>query len=170
MWRLIKDSGLKSKLVHTVPWQTFEGAIGRKITCDFKGERGVKLRIRHGTALVLTKVMWKVSDDESDNVIIGRPLLESVGISNKDLLASVCGKHDGIIDSKEISQEVEGNLDQGVRTLLEEAVLHSAGGINCSGLEEENIYIDIGDDAEEDPVAELEKRVSQAKEKGISEK
>lgn len=71
IWKLIKDSGLKSKIVQLVPPQTFEDAARGRITCYFKVEAYVYLWIGHGTALVLRNVMWRVSEDDTENVSIG---------------------------------------------------------------------------------------------------
>lgn len=135
--------------------------------CNIKVEVDVHLRIRHGSALVLRNVIWKVSEEDSNDVIIGHPLLDSLRIDNKTMLDAAADRHNGVIDTQEMNQELIRQKDQKSCALIEEAVYHSAGGMDCDGMEDDDVYMDIGDDIEEDLVKELENRVQEAKEKGI---
>lgn len=97
------------------------------------------MRIRQWTALVLEKVVWKVFEEFSDNVISKRPLLDSIRISNNELLAAELDRHDCLIDRTDMNQEIEECVGQTVRNLLEEAVHHGAGGFDFDGLEEDDV-------------------------------
>lgn len=170
VWKLMKEAGYKSKVTHLVPPQVFNSVTNGEIVCHIKVEADVHLRIRHGSALVLRNVVWRVSGDNADDVIIGRPLLDGLGINNENMLAAACDRHNGVIDTSEMNQELNAQKDEKICSLIEEAVYHSAGGTDCDGLEEEDVYIDIGDDIEDDLVKELEARVHEARDKGLSER
>lgn len=165
----LNRAGGITKTTILVPPRTMTG-IGEpaNITCKKRIVADVQLRIRHGSALLVRNVSWYVSEQEFKNAIIGRPLLEQLGCDNKTILEAAKDQHDGTIDAAEMPQEGTRNTDDRIQALLAEAIFHSAGGIEEDGLGDDDIYIDMGDDPEEHIVAELEKRVDDARKKGLS--
>lgn len=47
----------------------------------------VKLRVRHGSGLIIRNNIWHVSDGVLNNVILGRPLLDTVVCDNHSMLS-----------------------------------------------------------------------------------
>ena len=167
----IRKAGGITHVAHLVPPQIFIGVgANAQVTCALKVQADVDLSIRHGSALLLRNVKWKVCNEPMKIPLIGRPLLDSIGCNNEHVLIAISDRNAGVIDTTEMSQEPETAApDPKVAALLEEAIFHSAGGCEKDGLESEDIHIDIGDDPDEDLVRELETRVTEAREKGLSE-
>lgn len=168
----IIGTGGNFRVTKLVPPQAYKGVgSNASITCSKKIEADVHLRIRHGSSLLLRNVVWKVCDEEkSTNAIIGRPLLDSIGCSNKVMLQSIADAQNGEIDVSDNPNEEKATSHPKIQVLMEGSTYHSAGGIENDGLEEDDVYVDIGEDSEEDLIAELEKRIEDARKKGISEK
>ena len=74
------------------------GSGTQPLTCSRKVELDVELRNRHGSMLLLRKVTWKVVEEEIEYVILGRPLLEALGINTRDLLEQVSDTFSGVIN------------------------------------------------------------------------
>ena len=130
----------------------------------------VLLKIRHANHLLLRNVEFLVSKQETEHTIIGRPLLESIGCDNKSLLAAAVDKYGGVIEASEVVANDENNPEAGsISVLLDDGVYHSAGGFEADGLEEDDIYIDLGEDDESEIIKELDKRVFEARDAGLSE-
>lgn len=92
----------------------------------------IQLKIRHGTTLMLRGVDWLVSDIDSEQVIIGRPLLDAIGCSNRDMLTAVCDHNNGMIIVPDLMCKKEPVLEPAgtVAALMSDhnGVFHSAGG------------------------------------------
>lgn len=144
-------------VIHLVPAQTLKGVDQKaQVKCALKIQTDVYLRIRHGSALFLRNVKWKVCNEPVDTPLIGRPLLDSIGCSKQEILLSISNNNAGIIDTSELCQQSEKeSTDSKVAALLEEAIFHSAGGCEKDGLEGDDIHIDIGDNPDEDLVRKL---------------
>lgn len=85
---------------------------------------------------------WKISDEETENVIIGRPLLESIGCNNRRLLEDACDSGDGIIDTGNINQEAcMKQPSETIAALLTDAIFHSAGGYENDVLGEDDHHL-----------------------------
>ena len=143
-----------------------------KITCHKKVQLDVSLRIRHGTKLILRGVEWGVSDQKTEFPILGRHVLQAIGCDNKSMLSTACDKNDGIINIPDALAQDAKSRDGGlIAALLEDAMgtYHSHGGEEADALDDSDVYIDLGDDPEEELDAALEKSVLDAEENGLSE-
>ena len=56
------------------------------------------LRIRHETNLVIRCAEWLVSNQTTNSVIIGRPLINSIGCSKEQMLATAADRNNGVFD------------------------------------------------------------------------
>ena len=145
-----------------------------RVTCRQHFMADIQLRIRHGTTLMLRGVDWLVSDINSEQVIIRRPLLDAIGCSNRDMLTAVCDHNNGMIVVPDLMRKIEPVSKPAgtVAALMDDqtGVFHSAGGDEHDGLNDEDVYIDIGEDEPGECEAELKKRVQEAIDDGLSEK
>lgn len=145
------------------------GAIGvQKIVCEYEPNVDLQINIRHGTAVLLRQVTWRISRQTNENLIIRRPLLEKLGIRNKDLLLAACVKHGPIIYTKEMETEEEEKSHGKMLSLLEQNIGHSSGAAEDNGLENREIYVYIWGDTPEELDAKLAKRIQQGNGKEIS--
>lgn len=67
--------------------ETQDGGRG-KLTCMKIIAVDTELFIRHGTTLPLLNTKWLVTNQKKINTLLGRLLLEALGINTKDLLAA----------------------------------------------------------------------------------
>ena len=69
-----------------------------KVVCDRIVTADAELHIRRGTTLLLRNVEWAMSKHAAQNVLIGRPLLEALGMDTRAVLEATCEKHSGIVN------------------------------------------------------------------------
>ena len=143
-----------------------------RVTCRQHFMADIQLKIRHGTTLMLRGVDWLVSDVDNEQVIIGRPLLDAIGCSNRDMLTAICNHNNGMIVVPDLMRRTEPVLKPTgtVAALMNDqnGVFHSAGGDEHDGLNEDDVYVDIGEDEPGECEAELKKRVQEAIDNGLS--
>eukprot|EP00171_Calliarthron_tuberculosum_P004595 IDg4595t1 len=146
-------------------------AIGGVVICDRSFKTDIKLRIRHGTTLILRSVEWLVGDKSDNHAIIGRPLLDALGCSNKDMLSAAADRNAGVFDANSIPNGRDGS-NGAIAALLGEhdGVYHSAAGVDDTTEADEHVYIDIGDDDEGEVDYELEQRLAEAIRRGQSQR
>lgn len=89
-----------------------------------------------------------------------------MGINNRKILQAACDKHEGIVDTGELNQENNGSTVNNICSLLKDAIYHSIRGAEGDGLEEQDVYIDIGEDTDEELSKEIDQRILEAKQKG----
>ncbi len=64
----------------------------------------VELKIRHGKSLLLRNAIWKITKQETSDILLGRPTLDALGLKTKEILAAACDRFNGTIDiSKALS-------------------------------------------------------------------
>lgn len=146
---------------------------GEKVvaTCRKAVVATVNLRIRHGNGLIMRDIRWAVSDEDGDCVLIGRPVLESMGVNVRSMLEAVAAENNGIVSIPDLMKEKESR-SEGSRTLasvLRDGIFHKDGGEEDDFLDEANVYIDIGEDAPGELDVALRNMVDEAKSEGLSE-
>ncbi len=110
----------------------------RTVVCD------VELRIRHGSTLTLRNVRWVIPDQHAEHVLLGRQLLEALGLNTKEVLQAACDKHHGIVNMDDILQDQEPKVGTLAKLLDDRGLFHSDGGEeDYDGADEDDIYIDL---------------------------
>lgn len=107
--------------------------------------------------------MWRVAEEDIENPIIGRRLLESIGCNNQSMLAAARDQYGEEINVKKRLCE-DGNakmIDSRNAALFGEFLFHSGGQVENDRLKTEHIYVESGDDSQEKIDAELALRVVQ---------
>ena len=152
-----------------------------ELTSKRKMDLDVDLKIRHGSKLLLRNVVVKISDQDTEFVILGRPVLEALGINACDILEEVCDKFSGVVNvdsliGKDRKDRHESDTNNGRQKTLASVlardqmdVFHSQGDQGNDHLEDENVYIDIGDDPDSDLDETLNNLVMEAQGNGLSE-
>ena len=130
----------------------------------------VELRIRHGASLLLRNVEWAVSDQLAEHVLIGRPVLEGLGLDTKTILEAASDKHNGIVNIPEILTKGK-DLKNGTlaKIMRDDGIFHSQNG-DDGFADDDDIYIDLGEDTKEEFQNSLAARIKEAQENGLSEK
>ena len=68
------------------------------VTCNKQVVMNIELFIRHGCFLELRNIKWYVAMSEMAEPILGRPILEALGINTRDLLAAAVDKVGSSLD------------------------------------------------------------------------
>lgn len=139
------------------------------VHCESEIISDVQLKIRHGSNLILRNVRWHVSNEKLESAILGRAVLESLGCDNRTMLEAAISKYDGDVDvAKRLTQE-EMEREGSIAALYGESLYHS-GADEEDGLENIEEQAEFGDDPPSLIQAELEKRVEEAVQSGLSAK
>lgn len=164
----LQEAGARLSVSNLTSPHIYSGVGGNgKVTCKQSLKADVLLKIRHATSLLLRNVEWRVGDHNDDHAIIGRPLLESIGCDNRALLAASCDRFGGVIDVDVVlKDEISGG--NSISILSYEGTYHSGGGQENDGLNGDDVYIDIGEDSEQDIRSVLNEKVEEAKDAGMS--
>lgn len=143
------------------------------ITCRATVKASIELRIRHGTKLLLRNLVWFVTNEDIDQAIIGRPVLDAIGCDNRKILASAADQNGGVID---VPSALQGRLKDKPANTIASLILHEPSGIfhSHAGREDDNIpdgkvYLEIGEDEPGECDGHLDKAVQHAIENGMSE-
>ena len=148
-----------------------------KVVCD------VHLRIRHGTRLLLRNVTWLVSERAMPHVILGREVLTALGLDNRKLIAVACDNNDGTVDVAALmAQQRNGNAigeeaaaSSTVCSILEDptagsgSMFHSQGADESDGLDDSDVYINLGEDEPGEVDEEMARKVREAVGNGMTE-
>ena len=152
-----------------------------EVTSKRKMDLDVELKNRHGSNLPLRNVVWKISDQDTEFVILGRPVMDALGINTRDIFGEVCDKFSGVVNvdslmGKDRKERDESDTNNGREQTLASIlardqmdVFHSQGGQGNDHLEDENVYSDLGDDPGSDLDETLNNLVMEAQGNGLSE-
>ncbi|CAN8069121.1 unnamed protein product [Agarophyton chilense] len=116
-----------------------------KVICDKIAHADVELRIRHGTNLLLRNVEWAVSKQNAKHVLIGRPLLEALGLVTKTILEAASNKHNGIVNVPDILPQQFSSKEGTLAKFIRDGVYHYQHGDDGYN-DDEEIYIGLGED------------------------
>lgn len=151
------------------------------LPCSRMVKANLTLNVRHASSLLMRGMEWMISDRPVQHVTISRHVLQRIGLDNRKLLAAACDRYKGIINVPELlsaKRSTDGS-DEGqtspeaIYSLLQQdfelgSTFHSDAGTEDDKLADSNVYIDIGEDSEEDLDAALADRVVDASRNGLS--
>lgn len=106
--------------------------------------------------MLLHNIIWKVTDKELQTPIIGLRSLASLGCENRKMLIAARNKLGDDIGVKQRltkDDENEEEIENIIADLYGEPSFHNGGQIEDDGSQNEDVYVDFGDDL----VEELEK-------------
>ncbi|KAI0557832.1 hypothetical protein FGB62_258g06 [Gracilaria domingensis] len=91
--QLQKLDGVKSvhKLARQAVFDVFNKS-APPLTCDLKVTADVSLKIRHGKSMILRNVDWLIANESTSGILIGRQLLNALGLNNRVLLTAAMSK------------------------------------------------------------------------------
>lgn len=126
----------------------------------------VDLHVRHGTALKLRNVRWHVTHQTVSEPLLGRPVLEALGLNTTKLLCAAAERFNGPIDLSSVA-DIAPDGSQVAR--VKDSVFHHDGGDDDSDADD-RYYLDLGEDTEQEWEAALQKSLRTATKNGISKK
>ncbi len=113
------------------------------VGCHQSVRASVRLNIRHGTSLFQRNVIWVVPSNPCGTVLLGRPLLEALGLNIREILLAPSEKHEGVLEVPHLMPAMQS--DTLFDTLLDSSLFHSSGGVDDLDESEEDCYIDLGE-------------------------
>lgn len=108
------------------------------LVCTKEALVDVEIHIRLGTALRLQNVEWLLTSQHVNDPLLGRPIVEDLGLNMRDLLASEADRFAGSVDVDSIVGSFIAQGD-GRHAGVMEGVFHGDGGIR---LEEDIVSTD----------------------------
>lgn len=96
------------------------------------------LLIRHGSALTERNMRWIVTNQIVDEPLLGRPLLEALGLNTREILAAAADKHHGQVDVSTLCQQYIDLQPDGRIARVLEGFFHADGGFDDSDLDEDD--------------------------------
>lgn len=113
------------------------------ILCDRTVTVDTQLHIRHGSALVLHRLRWFITPQSVGEPLLGRPLLEGLGLDCHKILGAAAERHGGSVD---VSHLVGNQADHypGRIGRIVDGVFHADGGADDADLDDEDGWLDLG--------------------------
>lgn len=128
----------------------------------------VDVHIRHGSALKLRQLRWVVSSQRVPEPLLGRPVLEFLGLNTADILATAADRAAGVIDTRGICDTDEDNSVGRISRVLD-GLYHAEGedGSDTDYLRYTD-WCDLGNEDDKEWEVHLQKRLVDATAGGIS--
>ncbi|KAI0558760.1 hypothetical protein FGB62_188g06 [Gracilaria domingensis] len=142
------------KLVRTAVYNVFNEAAA-PITCNFRVSADVALEVRHDKLLLLRNVDWLAANEPATGIVIGRQVLNALGLSNRVMLEAAMSRVGSDVDipllyaSNDIRLEDDKEAAK-VSSISLRGIMHSQGDQSDDDNTEESIYLDVGEDSEVD--------------------
>ena len=141
-----------------------------KLVCTRALIVDAELHIRHGTALVLRGVRWLVTDQAVGEPLLGRPLLEALGLNASNFLSAAAGKHSVVVDMSTLFGTDPEVAQEGRISRVLKDVYHADGGAADAELDDNDGWLDLGPENRAEREIVLNQKISEARETVISGK
>lgn len=135
--------------------------------CDKRVTLDIQLNVRHASSLTIRNVTWYVATRHANDPLLCRDLLKALGLDAKAALAAACETFKGQVDAEELLSGREYPDGSIARLLSENGVYHNANNEEDT-CDEEHMYLEIGQDNEQDMKAAFDKISQSATDNGMS--
>lgn len=144
-----------------------DGASAR-LTCKHSVSIDTELHIRHGSTLRLRNLKWLVTDQRVTDPLLGRPILEALGLNTRELLAAAADQFCGSVDAERLIGAITDTGDGRVSRVME-GVFHADGGEDVEeDQDNDGEWCDIGDETTEEWEEALRGKLKEAEHNGLS--
>lgn len=116
--------------------------------------------------MMLRNVILLVTDQKMQEPLLGSPLLDKLGLANRELLVAVADRFQDQVDVSQIEEAFE-NPTSGCIFRVSEGIFHNEGGINDDANSDDDWY-DLGPETDDEWEAALAKKLYEASSNGIS--
>ena len=133
----LQDSGAKMTVVKFAKVRAYglavtENADGNvaQIICDRQVTLDVQLFIRHGASLWLRNITWYVATKDVPEPLLGRPVLQALGLDAQETMQAASALHDGSVDVEQLLRAPD-ELPRGsvARVISEQGLYHHSGAM-----------------------------------------
>lgn len=139
------------------------------LVCQRAATMDVDVHIRHGTGLKIRNARWLVSNQRVPEPLLGRPLLEFLGLNTAECLAAAADRSAGVIDAQHLA-ELDSTIAEGRVSRVLEGVFHAEGDPDSEidGEPYADTWCDLGDESNDEWLRHLQDRLNEARQGGIS--
>lgn len=174
----IKDAGGVVEMEDLLPPRTFCLAADApdgsktKLICTQAATMDVDIHIRHGTGLKLRNTRWLVSTQRVPEPLLGRPLLEFLGLNTMEILATAADRSAGVIDTKHLPESLN-DIGEGRVSRVLEGVYYGDGDHDTEAEDssinlDQGSWCDIGEEDDDEWNTHLQERLKEATKSGIT--
>ena len=149
-----------------------------RISCKSELIADVELYIRHQEKLVLRSVRWLITEDKLEHGYLGRHVLQSLGIDNRLLLSAARDRLGNSIDIPKLLKKrtaIDMPKSLSIRSILQASPtpfgssFHSDVVDEDDDIDDNDVYVDLGEDTKEELDEALTELLYEAKCNGMSE-
>lgn len=139
-----------------------------QLRCARAATMDTDVHIRHGAALKIRRLRWLVTEQDVPEPLLGRPLLEALGLDTQEILAAAADKYAGTVDAQQLTKVIAENGPGNVARVLE-GVYHTD---EAEAIAEDDPsttdWCDLGPETTTEWEKELAARLQDASSAGIS--
>lgn len=141
----------------------------KSIHCSKRVLMDAFLKIRQGSRWLLRNISWNIQAEPTHCLILGRPVLQSLGYDNKKMLEAVCARAGGYRDVRKASEQegIEKSTDGSIATLLRESMRHNRTSAEDDCIRDDYRCAEFRCDAKEEIIAKLNIHVDDALKDGF---
>lgn len=116
---------------------TSSNGFATKISCNQAVTIDKQLHIHHGSAIILRGLIWLVIPQALGEPLLGRPVLEALGLDCHNVLTTAAERHGGNVDVSTLVGN-QSDFRTGLIDRVLEGVLGSDGGADDADLDEDD--------------------------------
>lgn len=138
------------------------------LVCNQVATMTVDVHIRHGSALKLRHLRWLISPQRVPEPLLGRPILEFLGLNTAEILATAADRSSGVIDTRIVS-DIDESCGAGRMSRVLEGLYHGEGEESDATDElPDTNWCDLGNEDDQEWESHLQQRLIDATNGGIS--
>lgn len=111
--RMLKEIKHKQPEIHQkelIPEQMYRDVTSAPcLTCKPAAEMDVFMHTQHGSKLILRRITWRITEEDTPRPILGRRVVESLGCDNREMLIAAQDRNGEDVDVVERRKEDENN-------------------------------------------------------------
>ena len=140
------------------------------VECDRAVKLDTRLHVRHAVGIMLRNCTWMVATQDVKEPLLGRHVLESLGLDIKQVLQAACDKFNGEVDMAKLLPADEA-ITGSVARICNEGIFHghAASEEDASLSEDNSLFVSIGDDTPEEIDAAFRELLKEAQTEGMSD-
>lgn len=140
------------------------------VECDRKVTLHIQLKVRHASWLTIRNVTWYVAVQDASDPLLSNGLLKALGLDAREALAAACERYNGVADASTLMPDDHYATGSIGRILAEQGVYHSDGGSEDEEDKEDPIYLELGEDTEEQVQDACKELLQKARNNGMTSK
>lgn len=137
------------------------------ITCDRAVTIDTQLHIRHGSALIIRGLRWLVTLQKLGEPLLGRPLLEFLGLDCQKVISAAADRYSGEMDASTLIAN-QHEVNKGSIGRVMDGVFRADGGADDADLDDNDGWLDLGPEDSSEKERVLMLKLQEAKDNGLT--